>query len=123
MRSRFPSRSPTTALIWARASRIEPDPTGLRLSGENMITIERRYRGPLDSANGGYAAGRLAAFVDGPAEVTLRLPPSLDRALAVTEEDGRILRLDREAVVAEARPGRPEVDVPAPVTFAEAEEA
>ena len=88
-----------------------------------MITIERRYRGPLDSANGGYAAGRLAALVEGPAEVTLRLPPPLDRALAVTEEDGRILLLDGEAVVAEARPGRPDVDVPAPVTFAEAEEA
>jgi hypothetical protein len=88
-----------------------------------MITIERRYRGPLDSANGGYAAGRLAAFLDGPAEVTLRLPPPLDRALAVTEEEGRVLLLDGEAVVAEARPGRPDVDVPAPVTFAEAEDA
>jgi hypothetical protein len=88
-----------------------------------MITIDRRYRGPLDSANGGYAAGRLAAFVDGPAEVTLRLPPPLDRPLAVTEEDGRIVLFDGEAVVAEARPGRPDVDVPAPVTFAEAEDA
>jgi hypothetical protein len=88
-----------------------------------MITIDRRYRGPLDSANGGYAAGRLAAFVDGPAEVTLRLPPPLDRPLAVTEEDGRIVLFDGEAVVAEARPGRPDVDVPASVTFAEAEDA
>jgi hypothetical protein len=88
-----------------------------------MITIERRYRGPLDSANGGYAAGRFAAFVDGPAEVTLRLPPPLDRPLTVAEENGRLLLLDGEAMVAEARPGRPDVDVPAPVTFAEAEDA
>jgi hypothetical protein len=87
------------------------------------MTIERRFRGPLHSANGGYTAGRLAAFVDGPAEVTLRLPPPLDRPLTVTEEDGRLLLLDGEAVVAEARPGRPDVDVPAPVSFAEAEEA
>ena len=63
----------------------------------------RRYRGPLQSANGGYAAGRLAAFVDGPAEVTLRLPPPLDRPLAVAADDGRVLLLDGEAVVAEAR--------------------
>ena len=80
----------------------QEDSSGLRLSGEN-ITIDRRYRGPTQSANGGYAAGRLAAFVDGPAEVTLRLPPPLDRPLAVAADDGRVLLLDGEAVVAEAR--------------------
>ena len=95
----------------------------MRLSGENTLTIERRYRGPLHSGNGGYTAGRLAVFVDGPAEVTLRLPPPLDRPLAVAEDDGRVLLLDGEALVAEARPGAPDVDVPAAVTFAEAEEA
>lgn len=39
------------------------------------VTIARRYRGPLDSANGGYAAGLLGARLGGTAEVTLRLPP------------------------------------------------
>jgi hypothetical protein len=95
----------------------------LRLSGENTITIERRYRGPLHSGNGGYAAGRLAAFVEGPAEVTLRLPPPLERPLTVTEQDGRVLLLDGDELVAEARPDGPDVDVPATVTFAEAEAA
>jgi hypothetical protein len=95
----------------------------LRLSGENTLTIERRYRGPLRSANGGYTAGRLAAFVDGPAEVTLRLPPPLERPLTVTAADGRVLLLDGETLVAEARAGVPAVDVPRTVTFAEAEEA
>ena len=38
-------------------------------------------------------------------------------------EDGRLLLLDGEALVAEARPGAPDVVVPATVTFAEAEEA
>ena len=99
------------------------DSTGLRLSGENTVTIDRRFRGPLHSGNGGYTAGRLAAFVDGPAEVTLRLPPPLDRPLTVAEEDGRVLLLDGEALVAEARPGGPRVDAPSAVTFAEAEEA
>ena len=42
------------------------------------LTIDRRYRGPLTSANGGYACGRLAAYVDAhEVEVTLRLPPPL----------------------------------------------
>ena len=95
----------------------------MRLSGENTLTIDRRFRGPLRSGNGGYTAGRLAAFVAGPAEVTLRLPPPLDRPLTVAEEDGRVLLLDGEALVAEARPGVPAVDVPTSVTFAEAEEA
>jgi hypothetical protein len=94
----------------------------LRLSGEN-ITIDRRYRGPAGSANGGYAAGRLAAFVDGPAEVTLRLPPPLDRPLAVSEADGRVLLLDGEAVVAEAESRAPQLEPPAPVSLAEAEDA
>ncbi len=94
----------------------------MRLSGENTLTIDRRYRGPLHSGNGGYTAGRLAAFVDAPAEVTLRLPPPLERPLAVVEEDGRVLLLDGDALVAEARPGAPDLEPPR-VTFAEAEDA
>jgi hypothetical protein len=94
----------------------------LRLSGEN-ITIDRRYRGPTQSANGGYAAGRLATFVDGPAEVTLRLPPPLDRPLTVAREDGVVRLLDGEALVAEARHGGPELDPPEPPSLAQAEKA
>jgi hypothetical protein len=94
----------------------------LRLSGENIV-IERRYRGPVGSANGGYAAGRLAAFLDGPAEVTLRLPPPLDRPLHVAEEDGKLLLLDGESLVAEAKAGGPELDPPLPPSLAEAQDA
>jgi hypothetical protein len=97
----------------------------LRLSGENIeaITISERYRGPARSANGGYAAGRLAAYVDGPAEVTLRLPPPLERPLTVVEDDGRVLLCDGEAIVAEARHGAPGIEPPVPPTLAEAEDA
>ena len=94
----------------------------MRLSGENTITIDRRYRGPLDSGNGGYSSGRLATFLDGPAEVTLRLPPPLDRPLLVTTEDDRVLLLDGEALVAEARPARVELEPPT-VSVADAAEA
>ena len=94
----------------------------MRLTGEN-ITFDRRYRGPTQSANGGYASGRLAAFVDGPAEVTLRLPPPLDRPLAVVAADGRMLLLDGEAVVAEAEPRVPELQPPPAVSLEEAEDA
>jgi hypothetical protein len=88
------------------------------------ITFPRRFRGPLTSANGGYASGRLAAFVDADeVEVTLRLPPPLDRPLQVRREDGGATLLDGDAVVAEAQAAVVEVDPPRPVTFAEAEDA
>jgi hypothetical protein len=94
----------------------------LRLSGENIV-IDGRYRGPIGSANGGYAAGRLAAFVDGPAEVTLRLPPPLDRPLQVAEQDGAVLLLDGDRVVAEARAASPELEPAAAPSLAEAQAA
>jgi hypothetical protein len=84
----------------------------------------RRYRGPLSSANGGYAAGRLAEHVSGDAiEVTLRLPPPLERPLEVRTEDGLTLLLDDAAVVAEARPTTLELDVPPAVSVEAAEAA
>jgi predicted amidohydrolase len=94
----------------------------LRLSGEN-ITFDRRYRGPLDSANGGYACGRLAAYLAGRAQVTLRLPPPLARPLAVEHRDGGVVLLDGDAVVAEAVPADVDVEPPARPSWEEAEEA
>src|ERR687895_1177751 len=88
-----------------------------------LVRFDRRYRGPEGSANGGYAAGTLAAFLDGPVEVTLRLPPPLERDLAVEERDGRLVLLDGEAIVAEAVPADVELDVPPPVSFEEARSA
>jgi hypothetical protein len=88
------------------------------------LTIARRFRGPRTSANGGYAAGLLAQAVGAPAvEVTLRLPPPLERPLTVSRVGERVLLLDGEALVAEARPGDPAVAAPPPPTFAEAQEA
>ena len=88
------------------------------------ITFSHRYRGPLTSANGGYACGRLASFVHADeVEVTLRLPPPLDRPLTVRTEDGAALLIDGDAVVAEARPASVDADAPAPVSLAEATDA
>jgi hypothetical protein len=77
------------------------------------ILIERRFRGPLTSANGGYAAGLLAAHVDAPAvQVTLRLPPPLERPLRVERSDAGLVLVDGDAVVAEAQPAELELDPP-----------
>ncbi len=66
------------------------------------VTIDRRFCGPSDSANGGYACGVTAALLEGPAEVTLRRPPPLDRALDVERAPGRVRLLDGGELIAEA---------------------
>jgi hypothetical protein len=87
------------------------------------IEIPSRFRGPPASANGGYACGVVARYVDGPAEVTLRSPPPLERPLQVRQGEEGPLLLDGEQVVATARRAGLDIDVPATVSVAEAERA
>jgi hypothetical protein len=87
------------------------------------MIVPRRYNGPPDSANGGYACGLLAGILGGVAEVTLRLPPPLERELDVVRADGRVEARDGGMVVAAAKPAALELDVPAPVSLEEAEDA
>ena len=76
------------------------------------ILIARRFRGPLTSANG-YAAGMLAGHVAAPAvEVTLRLPPPLERPLDVRLDGGHAVLLDGDEIVAEAEPSVLDLDGP-----------
>ena len=86
----------------------------------DQIVIDRRFRGPTESGNGGYTCGLLAAFVDGSAEVTLRLPPPLDRPLEVARDHGVMRALDEGRVVAEGKPAAVELDVPDPPAFEQA---
>jgi hypothetical protein len=88
-----------------------------------VLTIDPRYRGPDNSGNGGYTCGLLASLLEGDAEVTLRLPPPLDRPLRVARDGERVAVLDGDALVAEAEPARVELELPAPVSFADAEAA
>jgi hypothetical protein len=87
------------------------------------MIVPGRFNGPPDSANGGYACGLVAALLGGVAEVTLRLPPPLERELAVVRVDGRVEIRDGEALIAEAEPVELGVDVPQPVSVEAAEEA
>jgi hypothetical protein len=83
------------------------------------VVIDRKFRGPAESANGGYTCGLLASFMHGPAEVTLRLPPPLELPLEVVT-DGPLQLRDGEEVVAEAVAAERELDVPDPIAFEEA---
>jgi len=87
------------------------------------VRIPARFNGPPRSANGGYTCGLVARLLDGEAEVTLRVPPPLDRDLDVVRADGRVELRDGETVVAEGERAPVEVDVPASVSLAEAEAA
>ena len=86
------------------------------------VTIPKRFNGPLDSGNGGYSSGAIAGFLGGPAEVTLRRPVPLGRALEVEPgADGAVRVLDGEDLIAEGRPAPDfDLDVPAAPTPEEA---
>ena len=86
------------------------------------LVIDRHFRGPTESANGGYTCGVLASLLHGPAEVTLRLPPPLERALEVDWQDDRqrIELRDGDSLVAEATAAEVDVDAPGAIPFDEA---
>ncbi|WP_339035112.1 hypothetical protein WHZ78_25115 [Bradyrhizobium symbiodeficiens] len=88
------------------------------------LVIDRRFRGPPNSGNGGYVCGCLARHVAGDAEVTLRAPPPLERPLDVlTGADGAIELRENDKLLATASATRIEVqDVPR-VSYEAAEEA
>jgi hypothetical protein len=66
------------------------------------LVIAPRFCGPPDSGNGGYTCGRIAAYLDGPAEVTLRRPPPLATAMTVERAgDGSVRVLHGATLVAE----------------------
>ena len=94
------------------------------MTGEHVV-IDRRFRGPPDSAQGGYTCGLVAARLGEPcAAVTLRAPPPLERPLEIRPtEGGGVALLDGEHAVAEAVPADLRLDVPDPVGLDEARRA
>jgi hypothetical protein len=87
------------------------------------MIVSGRFNGPPDSGNGGYTCGLVAGLLGGVVEVTLRLPPPLDRELEVVRDDGRVELRDGKRLVAEAEPVALDVEVPSPVSVADAERA
>ena len=93
------------------------------------VLIDRQFRGPPESANGGYACGVVGELLDPGdrwVEATLRIPPPLDRDLeGVVGADGTAQVFDGETLVADARfaTDEPQLDVPELPSWEEAEEA
>jgi len=85
-----------------------------------QIVIDRRYCGPPKSGNGGYVGGLLAGYVEGTAEITLRLPPPIDTPLDIVRSGVGAKLMSGDKLVAEAQPIEIEVDVPPAPSWDEA---
>jgi hypothetical protein len=87
------------------------------------MIIDSRFCGPPGSGNGGYVCGRAAAYIDGPATVTLRRPPPLATPMTVEQGGDSSVRIHHgHTLIAEAAssPGGPAVQIPGPVAMTEA---
>ena len=71
--------------------------------------------------HGGYVAGLLSCELQGAAQVTLRKPTPLDRALVLrSDAAGGVQLLDGDTIVADAAPATLELTIPRPPTLAQA---
>lgn len=87
------------------------------------LSIDRRFCGPPQSANGGYACGAVARHLDGVARVRLLAPPPLQRDLQLSRQ-GETWRLhDGERALAQARFATLSLQAPAAPSLAEARRA
>src|ERR1700685_3557031 len=112
-----PAASPARPLAAAEG----PQPATLP-----ALTTPSRFCGPPGSGNGGYVCGRIAAYLDGQVTVTLRRPPPLATPLAVERGGDSSVRIHHgRTLLAEAAssPGRPALEIPGPVSLAEARTA
>ena len=90
----------------------------------STVRIERRFRGPPESGNGGYVAGLVAAALGGSeCTVTLRAPPPLDSDLMLETDGAAATLFQGDSVVVTASKAPLEIDVPPPPTLAEAQDA
>lgn len=90
----------------------------------NSIYIDPRFRGPPESANGGYVCGLLASFVDSPAAtVRLNLPPPLSTTLEVRQAAIGVGLYNDNTRIAAARPATVSIQPPAPPSYAQADAA
>jgi hypothetical protein len=97
--------------------------SGVQADRETVV-IDARFCGPVGSGHGGYVSAMLAAAFDGPVEVTLRAPPPLDTPLVLEKiDESKVLLKHGDRLLAEAQPGRVDLEPPAPVTYEEAQAA
>ena len=82
------------------------------------VVIDRRFRGPPESGQGGYSCGLVAERIAADSvTVTLRSPPPLDRPLQIDGDQELVKLLDGDILVAEGAADELDLDVPDPVSL------
>lgn len=81
------------------------------------IQISQRFCGPPNSANGGYTCGIMDNETDFVSEVTLRVPPPLEKQLTFQQANDQVQLMDQDTLVAYARPGTIDLAAPAAPDF------
>lgn len=85
------------------------------------VHIQRRFNGPPDTANGGYACGLIAAAVGDSVTVRLHKPLPLDTPLHVSTHSAREWHvLHDDQLLAVATPGRVHAHVPKAPSYLDA---
>ena len=87
------------------------------------VVIPARFNGPPGSGHGGYSAGLVAAALGPSATVRLAAPPPLDTSMTLEDTGYGVRLMAGDTLVADARAGRPELDVPPPPDLAAAARA
>lgn len=85
-----------------------------------ILEISKRFCGPPNSGNGGYVCGLIDNHTDFVSEVTLRKPPPLEVALQLYGKPGESNLMNEEILVAVAKPGTVDVEIPDSVEWEEA---
>ena len=81
------------------------DTERLPLATTNTLIIPSRFNGPAGVGNGGYVCGRIAAYVEGPAVVTLRRPPPLETPMEIERDsEGPVRVRHGRTLIGEAAP-------------------
>lgn len=93
------------------------------MTATETIVIEGRYCGPDGSANGGYACGVLASGFAGPAEITLKAPPPLDKPITLTRGPDGTRLTDGDIEIGVARPAPLHLVVPNAPSLEDADRA
>lgn len=90
----------------------------------STVRIERRFRGPPTTGNGGYVAGLVAAALGGSnCTVTLKSPPPIEEDLTLTTQNATASLAWDDTLVVTATSEPVEIDVPPPPSLADARDA
>lgn len=78
----------------------------------NSVIIPARFKGPPNSANGGYVCGLMARRLAGDVAASLKMPPPLDTPIQLVERDGVVAMHLGDQLLGQAQEARLDLDAP-----------